>query len=107
MTNRAHLDDSHWYRKQRDTFKQQGEATDAPCWICGQPIDYTAPRGHPQAHTLDHLHPVSTHPQLHDDPANWRHAHHACNSARGNRNITKQCSTLPHWWVGGSQKQTN
>lgn len=97
MTNRSELD-SAWFRKARTQFKQQGQADNEPCWICGQPIDYQAPRGDPQAHTLDHLHPVSHAPELHDDPANWRHAHHSCNAKRGNQNITHQNTTLPHWW---------
>ena len=95
MTKRP---DSAWYRKQRTRFRNQGETTDAPCWICGQPIDYTAQRGQPNSHTLDHLHPVSHAPELHDDPANWRHAHHACNASRGNQAITKTNTTIPRWW---------
>ena len=90
--------DSHWFRKERARFKQQGQAENAPCWICGQPIDYDAPPRDPNSHTLDHLHPVSLAPELHDDKENWRHAHWGCNAKRGNKPVTKQNSVLPRWW---------
>lgn len=93
--------DTRAYKKARAQFKAQGQAENAPCWLCGQPIDYNAPKGNPDAHTLDHLHPVSTAPELHNDPANWRHAHAHCNSKRGNRPVTKQNTVLPCWWRQG------
>lgn len=70
----------------RRAFRTQCAKHNTPCWICGHPIDYTAdPTGpSPDRFHLDHLHPVSTRPDLVNDPANFRPAHAACNQARGN-----------------------
>lgn len=56
-----------------------------PCWLCGQPIDYSAPPGHPNAFEYDHAQPWSTHPELREDPANGRSSHGRCNRSRGNQ----------------------
>jgi len=55
-----------------------------PCCLCGQPIDYTLDRGHPQSFTVEHIQPISTHPHLAEDPSNMDAAHRSCNSSRGN-----------------------
>ena len=57
----------------------------AHCWLCGKPIDYALPAGHPQAFNLDHAYPVSTHPELAEDPANFRPSDADCNLRRGDR----------------------
>jgi 5-methylcytosine-specific restriction endonuclease McrA len=54
-----------------------------PCWLCGQPIDYSLPRDDPQAFTVDHALPRSTHPHLAEEPTNLRAAHARCNKSRG------------------------
>lgn len=35
------------------------------CWLCN----------HPGANSLDHIHPVTTHPHLAWEPTNWKAAH--------------------------------
>ncbi|NQE88757.1 HNH endonuclease [Nocardia terpenica] len=55
-----------------------------PCWVCGQPIDYTAKRFDPDGFEADHVYPVSTHPHLAFEPANVRPSHVRCNRSRGN-----------------------
>lgn len=55
-----------------------------PCWLCGQAIDYDAPPQSPDSFEPDHLFPVSTHPELADDPGNLIQSHSQCNRARGN-----------------------
>ena len=62
-----------------------GSLGQAWCWLCGKPIDYSLPAGHPEAWNLDHAHPVSTHPELAEDPANFRPSHADCNERRGDR----------------------
>ena len=59
--------------------------TNINCWLCGQPINMQLPRTDPDSFELDHILPVSTHPELANDPANTRPAHKQCNRARGNR----------------------
>ena len=55
------------------------------CWLCGQPIDYSAKPQTPDAFEPDHVYPLSTHPELAEDPGNLRASHCRCNRARGNR----------------------
>ena len=55
----------------------------APCWICGQPIDYTVRRSSTdEAWEGDHYHPRSTHPELVNEITNIRPAHRSCNRSR-------------------------
>lgn len=67
----------------KKTFRTECEAANEPCWLCGQAIDYTAPPETADAFEYDHFHPVSTHPQLAEDPANARASHSSCNRSRG------------------------
>lgn len=81
-------------------FFDAGKREHIPCWICGQPIDYTIRAGtEPMSHELDHYYPVSTHPHLQEDPANFRHAHRECNQRRGNRLQAADLGvSMPAWW---------
>lgn len=54
-----------------------------PCWHCGQPIDYTAPAGHPDSFSADHLKPWINHPHLREDPGNVVSSHLLCNQKKG------------------------
>lgn len=72
------------FQKARDRFFAEGLKDDAPCWLCGQPIDYAAQPGTTDdSHELDHYVPVSVDPSLQYDPGNFRHAHRVCNILRG------------------------
>lgn len=75
--------DSRNYRSERSKYRTQCTDTNESCWLCGQAIDYTAPASHPDSFELDHYYPVSTHPELVEDPANFRASHSACNRSRG------------------------
>lgn len=55
----------------------------APCWICGQPIDYQAAPGSPDAWEPDHVKPVSKYPELELSLSNIAPSHCSCNRARG------------------------
>lgn len=58
----------------------------APCWLCGQPIDYQADRRrHPNALNVDHVIPRSARPDLAFARSNLRPAHRHCNLSRGNK----------------------
>jgi len=54
-----------------------------PCWLCGQPIDYTVDYPHPDAFVVDHKQSWINHPELREDPANLAAAHARCNSSKG------------------------
>lgn len=56
-----------------------------PCWLCGQPIDYSLPSTHIAAFSVDHVQPLSLRPDLAEEPSNLRAAHSRCNKSRGNR----------------------
>lgn len=60
-------------------------AVNAPCGICGQPIDYSLPMGinEPDALEVDHIKPRKTHPHLALDRRNCRPSHSRCNRAKG------------------------
>lgn len=69
-------------RKLRAWLKAQG----LPCHLCGMPIDYGLPAGHPMSFEVDEITPVSRG----GDPldrANVAPAHRICNERRGNRSI--------------------
>jgi len=68
-------------KRLRDEVRARG----GPCILCGQPIDYSLPHDHPEAFTVEHRKPWSTHPELREDPANLGPAHASCNKRRGNR----------------------
>ena len=71
------------YRERRKADAAQGETI--VCWLCNQPIDMTiADPFDDGVFEVDHVYPVSTHPELADDPDNLRDSHRACNSERSN-----------------------
>ena len=85
---------SRHMKRLRAEFFAEGKRLDADpitrhladCWLCGQRIAYDVePSSTPDSHNLDHYHPVSTHPELQEDPSGFRHAHFQCNTSRGNR----------------------
>lgn len=69
-----------------------------PCWLCGQAIDYTLDRSHPDSFTADHEKPLSTHPHLAEEPSNLRAAHRRCNSARGSSSPRPMLGTTSRQW---------
>lgn len=66
-------------------LKEQWAEEQAPCWLCGQPIDYTAAPQTPNACEPDHIVPRSEHPELALEVDNIRPAHCSCNRARGDK----------------------
>lgn len=73
---------SRYYRQARKHFRAQCAQNNRPCWLCGQPIDYTIPWKDPHtghinddAFELDHLYPRSTHPEYAEDPGGFRPSH--------------------------------
>lgn len=92
-----------WKTGRRKTYQQRFRAMQAPCGICGRPINYDLPyyytdkqgrkRVNPQAFVIDEIHPVSKWQQYGyaneaaaaDDFGNLRPAHFICNAMRGNK----------------------
>lgn len=73
------------YQRMRTAFRRQCKHEDARCWLCWQPIDYALPAEDLHSFSLDHFHPVSTHPELAEEYINFRPSHLSCNTRRGNR----------------------
>ena len=97
---------SRRFKSLRSKFKAEGKQTAANCWICGSHIDYELPRIDPftgklnhEAWELDHLYPQSTHPELAEDPANFRHSHSRCNNVRSNEAPRRPITRPSRKWM--------
>jgi hypothetical protein len=78
---------SDWtWTKASRRLRVWAEAEDAPCWICGKPIDYTAPQSSRWSFTADHLDPIGKGGDLDPGMDGLRPAHRRCNSRRGKDN---------------------
>lgn len=75
-TGRSHRD---WIR----ICKQLRNELPPICWLCGQAIDLSLDPRHKKSWTLDHVKPLSEHPELAHTISNLRPAHRDCNSKRG------------------------
>lgn len=81
-------------------FRERCRREDAPCWLCGMPIDYgAAPNTTDDSFNLDHYYPVSKRPDLQDDPAGFRPSHTSCNRLRGNSDPRKPLGRLSRVWA--------
>ncbi|QOC24828.1 hypothetical protein IC744_16325 [Microbacterium hominis] len=89
--------------KDRAEFRARCAEVNAPCWICGERhIDYDAPSDdytNGDRFELDHYYPVSTHPQLQHDPANFRASTHDCNNERSNGPPRPGLGVLSQAWT--------
>ena len=78
---------SHTYKSASEKFRkacsQQNRGQGAPCWLCGQAIQYSLRFPHPGSFSVDHVIAVNERPELILDVSNWAASHFSCNSARG------------------------
>lgn len=83
----GNVDDPRLKTYQRKQLRAQIGALQLPCWICGGPIDYAAPRYHPLAYVLDEVMPraFGGDPL---DPGNVNPAHWRCNAKHGQQITT-------------------
>jgi 5-methylcytosine-specific restriction endonuclease McrA len=86
------------FKELRRAFKDLARREQRPCWLCGMAIDYELPHDHPDAFSLDHRFPVSTHPHLAEDPAGFEASHSRCNKSRGNRAQPLSLGTRSRNW---------
>ncbi len=100
------------YRKPKKHRATRTMRRGDPCALCGKPIDYTLPMGHPMAYELDEIVPISRGGSP-TDPDNLQATHAICNRRKGNRLLSEQLqvierpmSTSHCWWecwhMGGS-----
>lgn len=91
---------SRQFEKDKAAFFTQCKAQHAVCWLCGMPIDYAAPKNtSDDSFNLDHLYPVSKHPELQFDPAGFKPSHTSCNRLRGNQDPPAPIGTLSRQWI--------
>lgn len=72
----------------RRGIRDRWRAIGAPCALCGRPIDYSLPAGHPMSFEVDEIVPVSKG----GDPldfANTQPAHRICNQRKGAGRVRK------------------
>ena len=87
-----------WRRMRKQCF-QRDKAKNAPCWICGQPIDYNAkPSTTPDSYEPDHRHSVKTHPELAEVPENVMPSHKSCNRSKGSKAGLNNLGSLSREW---------
>lgn len=89
-------------RADRAKFKAECQAEDRPCWLCGGAIDYDAPHDdydNDDRYQRDHFFPASTHPELYEDPSNWRPSHAGCNRDRSNDDATGGLGIPSRQWI--------
>lgn len=90
--------DTKNYQRMRAAFRKQCQRESARCWLCFQKIDYLAPQHDDNGFSLDHFHPVSTHPDLAEVYSNFRPSHLGCNTRRGNREPALGLGTTSREW---------
>ena len=78
MTSRVHRSTTI-----RDRDRTTIRRTDAPCALCGEPIDYRLPHTDPKSYVVDHITPLA-HGGA-DHISNKQAAHRDCNRAKADR----------------------
>lgn len=96
---------SRRYRNDLKWFRAKCAKEGAPCWICGQEIDYSVPHRDPitgffndDAFELDHLYTRKDYPELAEDRGNYRPSHRGCNNRRGASKTVGGLGTLSRRW---------
>ena len=80
-------------------YREKCKRDQPPCWLCGQAIDYdTTDPYSPDSLQVDHMFPVSTHPDLAADQENMRPSHAGCNLSRGNSMTLPELGTTSCDW---------
>lgn len=86
------------------TRRTEARANEEPCWLCGDPIDYslldskdTTNDGYPE---MDHVLPVAKFPQHAADPANVKPSHRLCNGLRSDSMTASGTGQTSQDWEG-------
>lgn len=81
----------------RNALRKRVRAMGLPCALCGRPIDYSPPAGHPMSYELDEIVPVSKGGSPYDIE-NVQPAHRICNQRKSNKTsvIKTKNKPLPH-----------
>lgn len=77
--------------------KAEGRRTNAPCVICGQPIDYGLEYPDPWSCSVQHIQSRKLHPERTWDPSNWAPAHLVDNKSAGTGEVQGLGVTSVDW----------
>lgn len=76
----------------------------APCWLCGGPIDYSlgpyAPGKSTECWEPDHRRPRDRYPELTLEPSNIMPSHAHCNRSRGDKAGLSNIGKTTRSWFG-------
>lgn len=86
------------YMRERARLLRRAKKNGEPCWLCGRPIDFSAPANTPHAFEADHA--IAAADGGSDRIENLRSAHHLCNRRRGRGTATVAAQTTPHGFRG-------
>ena len=75
-------------RPVRDRNRRILAKGEPPCHLCGEPIDYTAPRYHPDSFEADHITPIAKGGL--DTLENLLPSHRRCNRAKSDKLPTEK-----------------
>lgn len=84
MANRPNPRNRNGHRRRQAVARLRARRD--PCALCGGPIDYDLPPGHPLSFECDEIVPVSLGGSPYDMD-NLQAAHRICNQRRGNRTM--------------------
>lgn len=79
----------------RDRHRKIIARGEPPCWICGEPIDYTLPHTNPMSYVVDHKVPLARGGT--DTLDNKAAAHRQCNrdkGAKGHADVIRRSGSL-------------
>lgn len=95
---KAGRDTQEWRILRRQCFERD-RRLDAPCWICGEPIDYSLGQSTTrESYEADHYLDVKNHPELAHEPTNIRPSHVKCNRSRKTKSGIDELGNRSRVW---------
>lgn len=86
--------DLHAYRVARAALKRKTQRFNLPCWLCGQPFDWSLHPSHGDAWTADHVVPLAQGGHI---TGTLKPAHRRCNSKRNDGRAEARIPTTRRW----------
>lgn len=82
------------FRRKAEQLKHRAKANAWPCWVCGEPIDYSLDYRAALAFTADHVAPIAAGGPILGD---LKPAHRGCNARRGDGTRAARLKTTRAW----------
>lgn len=84
-------------KRVKDPLRYKWRQQNARCRYCRQPINYDAPRNHPESLEVCHKYSVKTHPQHAYDPTLMFPGHSKCNRRAQAETFEEKSWTPANW----------